>query len=104
MVVNDIGLWMRNLEMLLQESRNAETVVERSALYAAARALIIDVDEHIEDGQIGDPAYLAQKTTELFWHIGALLGFDIDNGLPRTQHYSSGLGALGTLNRALGTD
>lgn len=104
MVINEIGLWMRNLEMLLQESRTAETVAERSAIYAAARALIIDVDEHIEDGQIGDPAYLGEKTTALFWHIGALVGFDVDNELPRSQHYSGGLASLSILNRALGTD
>jgi hypothetical protein len=77
---------------LIDELKNAETIFERAAIFAAARALINDLnDEERLNG------YAKEKLHDIRWHIGAALGFDETNGQTLEQHRVWALGYFNTL-------
>lgn len=89
--MNHIRASVTALSELISELKNAETIFERSALFAAVRALVDDLrNEDLND-------YAKEKLAEIRWHSAAALDFDETNGHPSLQHRAWALGALSSL-------
>lgn len=83
------------LRELVDEIKNAETIFERAALFAAIRGLVqdLDNDEHLN-------GYAKEKAMGLRWHAAAALGFDETNGHSAETHLGWAYGAMNTLESA----
>ena len=89
---------LERIAKLLEETHDA-TGPAAYAPYAAAKTLIRDLDDYAHDENLD---YAIEKIGQLDWSVGAMFGFDIDNGHDRHQHYVWALGALDNLRSDLG--
>ena len=89
--MNHIQASVAALNELINELKSAKTIFERSALFAAIRVLVDDLQkEDLND-------YAKEKLSEIRWHSAAALGFDETNGHKSLQHRAWALGALSSL-------
>ena len=95
--MNDPKLAIGVLHDIIREAHRDKSLAERSALYSAARLLLSDIRERFtpENGKFD--GYMSEKLRNVKWHIGAALGFDIDNGHDDEKHRVWAYGDLGTL-------
>ena len=95
--MNSPSIAIDRLDEITRESGRDVPLVGRSALYAATRFLLDDLRAHAtsEAGEVD--GYMSEKLRNVRWHIGAALGFDIDNGHGDEQHRVWAYGALNTL-------
>lgn len=99
--MNDVEFSLGTLESIYEEARRDDmTFAERAGLYAAAVILCDQFHAYVDEHREGYP-YAHEKVTQFQWHIGAAVGFEITNGLPKEQHTSSALGALWSLRDVL---
>lgn len=99
--MNSPKLALERLNAILEETRRDDlTLADRSGLYAAARWLIADIEELIEE-ELGGNGYAYEKAHKVMWSLAAILGFDITNGHDRDQHHVWALGQLSTLTSLL---
>lgn len=92
-VVNDIQLAARKLEELVLLAGSAESAFEKAAAYSATMALVGQfeaIEEELDN-------YLMENVGRVKWGVAAALGYDIDNGLPASNHLSYARGAVGTI-------
>lgn len=93
--MNDPELLLKRMEDLLKAAdKPSLSTAEQAGIYAAARFIVADFEGWWK-GQNG-LAYASEKIHDYLWHLGAMVGFDITNGHPNSQHYSWALGSLGT--------
>lgn len=83
------------LRELVDNLKNAETIFERSALFAAVRSLVEDLDN---DEQLN--GYAKEKALGIRWHAAAALGFDVTNGHSSESHRVWAYGEMNTLESA----
>ena len=100
-MLNDPKLTVAALTDIITASEPSElSLPERCALLAAGRVLLGDIREHV-DLLTPEDGYAKEKIGQVRWHLGAALGFDVDNGQPPSQHRSFALGSLDTLESLL---
>ncbi|WP_166297075.1 hypothetical protein [Bradyrhizobium sp. 2S1] len=98
--MNDWALAVRKLDEIVKQTAIAATEGERAGLYAGARLLLSDLHGFVAN-EAGGNTYALEKIGSAKWHIGAALGFDIDNGHPAEQHRAWAYGALQSLKSTL---
>lgn len=98
--MNDPILVLDQIEQILADARAWDRPGQLSA-YAAVMILLRDLREYLVTLDSVDVGYATEKVVEAEWHVGAMFGLDIDNGLPTEQHHVSCLGSLGTLKNLL---
>lgn len=86
---------VEGLRELVDELKNAETIFERAALFAAIRGLVEDLDS---DEQLN--GYAKEKALGVRWHAAAALGFDEANGHTAEAHRVWAYGEMNTLESA----
>ena len=93
--MNDPDLALGKIQEMLGESLQLSPEF-RPGYYAAIRTLLRDLEEHLadEDNDISERNYLKEKLVSLRWHVGAMFGFDIDNGHDAQQHRVWALGEI----------
>ena len=99
--MNDVKLSLGVLDAIRKEAhRDDMTLAERAGLYAGAKVVCDEFRQHIDDHKGGD-GYAHEKVAQYWWHIGATLGFDTDNGHGKADHLSWAWGALDSLGSRL---
>ena len=99
--MNDLGFSLGLLDAIYKEAKRDDMMFsERAGLYAATCVLYDQFREHITEERNKD-GYAFEKVLKYKWHIGAALGFDIDNGHDKSQHFVWALGDLHTLRDVL---
>ena len=98
--MNDPKLTVKNIEDIIAATKGDLSYAERAGLFAAISTIGKNVEEHIDDSMDGD-GYAHEKITQVVWHVGAALGFDITNGHSAEQHRSWAYGACSTLENLL---
>jgi hypothetical protein len=99
--MNDKELTFRVLDEAFQEARRDDlSFAERAAIYSLIRTVAVDLREHIDDDMDGH-GYAHEKVTNIVWHFGAMLGFDVTNGKDKEMHATWALGAMGVLKNVL---
>ena len=73
---------------------------ERAGLFAGVCEVERLVSEFIDEHAGGD-GYAHEKITQVRWHVGAALGFDITNGHDESQHRVWAMGSLSSLEDVL---
>jgi hypothetical protein len=96
--MNDPKLAIAKIEEILTKSMEWE-FSSRLGAYATIMRLIDELSEHAETAENIDKGYCSEKIVALKWHVGAIFGFDIDNGHPVSQHLSWAVSAIQTLRR-----
>ncbi|MFG0864636.1 hypothetical protein [Pseudomonas sp. FYR_7] len=83
------------LQELVDELKNAKTLIDRASLYSAIRGLVedLDSDTHLN-------GYAKEKAAGVRWHAAAALGFDETNGHTSEAHRVWALGEMITLKSA----
>ncbi len=100
--MNDWKLALENLDALIKETGTNLPLAGRSGVYAAVRIILTDLTSHIvaersdAHGAAIEHGYANEQIAKIKWHVGAALGFDVDNGHDASQHRSWAYGALGT--------
>lgn len=87
--MNEAKLAIQKLEEIASAAQNAQSLIDKSALYGAARWLCKDLEEHLSDDD-----YASEKIELARWWISAQLGFDITNDKTPDQCYQFALSAL----------
>ncbi|MCJ2074797.1 hypothetical protein MKK68_03910 [Methylobacterium sp. E-016] len=95
--MNSPNIAIEQLNEITRASARDLPLAERCALYAGTRVLVDDLRTHAlsEAGEID--GYLSEKLRNVRWHVGAVLGFDVDNGHADDQHRVWAYGALSTV-------
>ena len=91
--MNNPILVAKKLESLIELARLAESEFEKAATFAATEALV----RQFRDEEDQFDAYALEQVSKIRWGVAAALGYDIDNGHPKTQHIVSAMGAASTL-------
>lgn len=100
--MNSWKIGVENLKQIIKASSEDDlSYADKCALYSAARFILDDIRDHAtnEDGEIN--GYLSEKAGKTKWHIGAIYGFDVDNGHDTETHRVWAYGQLGTLENLL---
>jgi|AntAceMinimDraft_17_1070374.scaffolds.fasta_scaffold03587_7 hypothetical protein len=98
--MNDPILVLDQIEQILADARAWDRPGQLSA-YAAVMILLRDLREYLVTLDSVDVGYATGKVVEAEWHVGAMFGLDIDNGLPTEQHHVGAIGALRVLENLL---
>src|SRR5690606_25875774 len=86
--MNDWRLAISTIRSAIEETgRGNLTYSEKVGLYAGARLILSDLSDHVSEAADGH-GYALEKIGTVQRHIGAALGFDVDNGHPIEQHQS----------------
>ncbi|WP_047237335.1 hypothetical protein [Chromobacterium subtsugae] len=85
---------------ITNEATKACTLTEKAALYSAARHLLADLEVYVNEYRKGD-GYILEKLTSARWHIGAVLGFDINPSRDCSAHYIWALNDLESVTNRL---
>lgn len=99
--MNDWKLALTRIEELIKETETNLDLAARAGIYAAARVILNDLSEHIVEELSGPNHYAGEKIGGIKWHIGAALGFDVDNGHSASQHRAWAYGDLNSLKATL---
>lgn len=84
------------LRELVESLKLAESVFERSSLFAAISTLVEKLEK---DEQLN--GYAREKAFKLGFHAAAALGFDVDNSHSAESHRVWALGELNTLESVI---
>lgn len=88
------------MDEIIGAAREDLSFAEKAGLFAAVSVIVKNIEEYIDEDVEGD-GYAHEKITQVQWHVGAALGFDITNGQSAEQHRGWALGALSSLKSAL---
>lgn len=94
--MTDLRVALDRIVDIIRASSFDLSLPERCALYSAARYLLTDIDAVGKEDH-----YLAEKAFKTMWHIGASLGFDVDNDQTEEQHRVQALGQFTTLKHLI---
>lgn len=92
--MKDPAVLIDRLDDLASLAREAKTVAECAAVYAAARAIASEFNAKKEqfDG------YLLEKVERARWHLCAAVGYEETNGHSKSQHVVWAMGEINTLH------
>lgn len=98
--MNDPMLAVRQIEVILDDALEWGREGQLAA-YSSIMLLLRDLRAHVESLDLDEAGYAVEKIVEAEWHVGAMFGLDVDNGLPVRQHHVGALGSLQTLRNVL---
>ena len=98
--MNDPMLVLNEMEHILADALTWDRPGQLGA-YSAVMILLRELREYIDTVTSIDRGYANGKVVEMEWHVGAMFGLDIDNGLPVAQHHVGCLGSVGVLKNLL---
>jgi hypothetical protein len=90
--MNDPKLALNKLGELGLAALEASNEADKAAIYAAVHVLVSGLDDHMPD-------HLGENLERIRWSISAILGYDIDNGHSRDQHFTWAFAAIEELKR-----
>lgn len=99
--MNSWELALKNLDELIKATGQAPDIAGRAGIYAAACIIHDNLWKHVVDELGGPDVYIKEKLCGVKSHIGAAVGFDVDNGHDASQHRSWAYGDLSTLKGCL---
>ena len=98
--MNDWRLLVDAINEMIAAARPDLSIVERAGLYGGATQLLSQIEKWIR--ATAPDAYCFEKIGKVRWHMGAALGFDIDNRHSADQHRAWAYGHLGSLKNQIG--
>ena len=93
-------LLISRLEEMAACYRQELSLGERAGLFSGAETAGRLIHEFITE-HAHDDGYAHEKTTQAIWHLGAMVGFDVDNGHDSRQHAGWALASLSSLSDVL---
>lgn len=100
--MNSWKIGIDNLREIAKTATSADhSYAEKCGLYSAARVILNDIEEHVTERLNVMDGYLFEKAGSVQWHIGAMLGFDVDNDHDAQQHRAWAYSALSILEERL---